>query len=141
MISSIRAGADGLRAFHLPIAGAPFRGHDHFGASCLRSALRGPGKVDTTSSEHQGHASVAATAVALKHGLRGFFPTVRKTALAEATPRGVSAGAVTPFVIDRIAAATDGRTVRANLALVEYNAAVAVAVAAAVAGALRASES
>jgi pseudouridine-5'-phosphate glycosidase len=52
-------------------------------------------------------------------------------ALGEAGDAGISGGAVTPFVIERIAAATDGRTVRANLALVEHNAGVAAAIAAA----------
>ncbi len=54
-------------------------------------------------------------------------------AVAEATEAGIRGGAVTPFVIDRIAAATDGRTVAANLALVEHNAAVAAAIAGALA--------
>ncbi|MEW6474058.1 MAG: pseudouridine-5'-phosphate glycosidase [Actinomycetota bacterium] len=52
-------------------------------------------------------------------------------AITEATGAGVTGGAVTPFVIDRIATATGGRTVEANLALVEHNAAVAAAIAAA----------
>ena len=52
-------------------------------------------------------------------------------ALAEAASAGVSGGAVTPFVLARIAAATGGRTVAANVALVEHNAAVAGAIAAA----------
>jgi pseudouridine-5'-phosphate glycosidase len=54
-------------------------------------------------------------------------------ALADATAAGVRGGAVTPFVLERIASATGGRTVRANLALVEHNAAVAAAIAAALA--------
>jgi pseudouridine-5'-phosphate glycosidase len=52
-------------------------------------------------------------------------------ALGEAAEAGIRGGAVTPFVIARIAAATGGRTVAANLALVEHNAAVAAALAAA----------
>ena len=56
-----------------------------------------------------------------------------EAALADATSAGVSGGAVTPFVIERIAAATGGRTVAANLALVEHNAAVAAAIAGALA--------
>ena len=52
-------------------------------------------------------------------------------ALNEAAEARISGGAVTPFVIDRIAAATAGRTVAANLALVEHNAAVAAAIASA----------
>ena len=49
--------------------------------------------------------------------------------LAEAAEAGVTGGAVTPFVIDRIAAAAGSRTVAANLALVEHNAGVAAAIA------------
>ena len=56
-----------------------------------------------------------------------------EAALAGAAEARVTGGAVTPFVIDRIAAATGGRTVAANLALVEHNAAVAAAIAAALA--------
>ena len=56
-------------------------------------------------------------------------------AVGEATEAGIRGGAVTPFVIDRIAAATGGRTVAANLALVEHNAAVAAAIAGALASA------
>jgi pseudouridine-5'-phosphate glycosidase len=51
-------------------------------------------------------------------------------ALAEATRAGINGGAVTPFVVERIAAATGGRTVAANVALVEHNAAVAASIAA-----------
>ena len=50
-------------------------------------------------------------------------------AVGEASDAGIRGGAVTPFVIGRIAAATGGRTVAANLALVEHNAAVATAIA------------
>lgn len=44
---------------------------------------------------------------------------------AEAEAAGISGAALTPFVLDRIANATDGRSVPANLALAEQNAAVA----------------
>ena len=55
-------------------------------------------------------------------------------ALAEAAAAGARGGAVTPFVLERIATATGGRTVAANVALVEHNAAVAAAIAVALAG-------
>ena len=45
----------------------------------------------------------------------------------------VTGAAVTPFVLGRIAAATAGRSVPANLALAEHNAAVAAEIAVAVA--------
>jgi len=46
-----------------------------------------------------------------------------------AAAAGVTGAAVTPFVLDRIAGATEGRSVTANLALAEHNAAVAAAIA------------
>jgi pseudouridylate synthase len=57
-----------------------------------------------------------------------------EAALADAAATGITGGAVTPFVIERIASAAGGRTIRANLSLVEHNAAVAAAIAAALTG-------
>jgi pseudouridine-5'-phosphate glycosidase len=56
-------------------------------------------------------------------------------ALRDAAEAGIGGGAVTPYVIERVATATGGRTVAANLALVEHNAAVAAAIAGALASA------
>jgi len=56
------------------------------------------------------------------------------SALADAERDGLSGAAITPFVLGRIAAATDGRSVPANLALAEHNAAVAAEIAVALAG-------
>jgi pseudouridylate synthase len=53
-------------------------------------------------------------------------------ALADSERSGIVGAAVTPFVLGRIATATEGRSVPANLALAENNAAVAAQVAAAV---------
>lgn len=50
-------------------------------------------------------------------------------ALADLDARGLSAGAVTPFVLERIAEWSEGRSVRANLALLEENARVAARIA------------
>jgi len=52
-------------------------------------------------------------------------------ALAEARQRGLIGKALTPFLLDRIRAATDGRSLRANRALIVANAGLAGAVAAA----------
>lgn len=52
-----------------------------------------------------------------------------EAALSEAAAAGVTGGAVTPFVLERVAAGTDGRSVRANVALVEGNAGWAAALA------------
>jgi pseudouridylate synthase len=56
------------------------------------------------------------------------------TALADARASGVRGKAVTPFLLDAVARATGGRARRANLALLERNAAVAGEIAAALAG-------
>jgi pseudouridine-5'-phosphate glycosidase len=57
-----------------------------------------------------------------------------ESALAEAVEAGVAGPAVTPFVLQRLAAGTGGRSVRANVALIEGNARVAAALAAALLG-------
>src|SRR5690606_16207488 len=50
-------------------------------------------------------------------------------ALRDAAAEGLSGAAVTPFVLGRIAEATEGRSVPANLALAENNARVAASIA------------
>ena len=54
-------------------------------------------------------------------------------ALDECDRSGIVGAAITPFVLARIAAATDGRSIPANLALAENNAAVAAEIAVAIA--------
>ena len=56
---------------------------------------------------------------------------VLRDALDECERSGITGAAVTPFVLGKIGAATEGRSVPTNLALAENNAAVAAAVAAA----------
>jgi pseudouridine-5'-phosphate glycosidase len=51
------------------------------------------------------------------------------TALSEAEARRIRGRAVTPFLLDRMRAATGGESVRANLALLRHNAQVAAALA------------
>ena len=52
-----------------------------------------------------------------------------ETALADAEAQGIAAKAVTPFLLDRLFALTEGRTLTANIALVLNNARLAVHVA------------
>lgn len=52
-----------------------------------------------------------------------------RDAVAEAESRGVTGKAVTPFLLERIAAATEGRSVEANTALLEANARLAARIA------------
>lgn len=54
-------------------------------------------------------------------------------ALSDAAAAGVSGPKVTPFVLEAIGAATEGRSIPANLALAEHNAVVAAAIAVALA--------
>jgi len=54
-------------------------------------------------------------------------------ALADCDAAGITGAAITPFVLGRIAEATDGRSIPANLALAENNAHVAAQVAVAIA--------
>ena len=58
---------------------------------------------------------------------------VLTAALSDADAAGVVGAAVTPFVLDRIGQATEGRSVPANLALAENNARVAADIAVAIA--------
>jgi pseudouridine-5'-phosphate glycosidase len=55
--------------------------------------------------------------------------TVLDAALHDASAAGIAGAAVTPFVLERIGAATAGRSVPANLALAEHNAGVAAEIA------------
>jgi pseudouridine-5'-phosphate glycosidase len=55
--------------------------------------------------------------------------TALDAALREADDAGIAGAAITPFVLERIGAATAGRSVPANLALAEHNAAVAAEIA------------
>jgi len=54
-------------------------------------------------------------------------------ALADCDRNGITGAAITPFVLDRIASATEGRSIPANLALAENNAGVAADIAVAIA--------
>jgi pseudouridylate synthase len=130
---------------HLETAGVPVLGwrHDWFPAFYTRSSgLRVPHRVDSAADVAAvlAHRSRPATGVLLAVPIPvadeldpAVLDAALVAALAEAEAAGVTGAAVTPFVLDRIAAATAGRSVPANLALAEHNAAVAAEVAAAVA--------
>jgi pseudouridine-5'-phosphate glycosidase len=61
---------------------------------------------------------------------RASFDAALNSALDEAEARGVTGQAITPFLLDRIHQATEGRSLRANQALIVANAGLAGAVAA-----------
>ena len=129
----------------LETAGAPVLGwqHDWFPAFYTRSSgLPVPHRVDSADE-------VARIFAARSRNASGILLTVPipeaaeldaaelddvlTDALAECDRAGITGAAVTPFVLGRIGAATEGRSVPANLALAENNAAVAAVVAVAVA--------
>ena len=134
-----------LETLGVPVIGLGTDGGDFPAFWARQSGLRVPQEVQTAADVAQ--VVRAARALGYGGGVLVVTPVpeadevpyeelqpIIDAALDEATGAGVRGGAVTPFVIDRIAAATGGRTVAANLALVEHNAAVAAAIAVALAG-------
>lgn len=130
---------------YLETRGVPVLGwqHDDFPAFYARSSgLRVPHRVEDASE-------VARIFSARTRRLAGLLvaapippedaldaarlDAVLDAALREAQGIGIAGAAVTPFVLGRIAEATAGESVPANLALAEHNAAIAAQIAAAVA--------
>ena len=111
---------------------------------CRESGLRVPARCEDAGEVA---ATVrAARAIGLRAGLLVAVPCPEEealpwelvgpaieAALVEARRTGIAGGAVTPFVLARLAEATGGRTLPANLALAEENARVAAAIAVALA--------
>jgi pseudouridylate synthase len=130
---------------HLETAGVPVLGwrHDWFPAFYTRSSgLRVPHRVESAAEVAAvlAHRSRPDTGVLLTVPIptdaeldAAALDAVVAGALADAAADGVRGAAVTPFVLARIAEATAGRAIPANLALAEHNAAVAAEVAVAIA--------
>jgi pseudouridine-5'-phosphate glycosidase len=130
---------------YLETVGVPVLGwrHDWFPAFYTRSSgLRAPHRVDSAGE-------VVAT---LRHRTRAStgvlvgvpipepdeldpveLDSVLNRALEDCQRAGIVGAAVTPFVLGRIADATEGRSIPANLALAEHNAGVAAEIAVALA--------
>ncbi len=150
---SIVAVSAGAKAFldlprtleYLETAGVPVLGwqHDWFPAFYTRSSgLPVPHRVETAEEV----ARVSKSLTRVDSGLLLTVPIpeadeldaaeldgVLEAALAECDASGITGAAVTPYVLGRIGAATEGRSVPANLSLAENNAVVAAEVAAAIA--------
>jgi pseudouridine-5'-phosphate glycosidase len=132
---------------YLETAGVPVLGWrtDDFPAFYTRSSgLRVPHRVETAAEV----ASIVAHRTRPDTGVLVAVPIPEADALDDAELDAVVSGAlleceqaaivgsaITPFVLGRIAAATQGRSVPANLALAEHNARVAAEIAGAIAGA------
>ncbi len=127
-----------LETLGVPVVGL---GTDEFPAFySRRSGLAVPHRVAT--AEEAADVVRAARALGYRGGLLFAAPVpetdevpleevepIVARALEEAAAAGVTGGAVTPFVLERVAAGTDGRSVAANVALVEDNARWAAALA------------
>lgn len=130
---------------YLETVGVPVLGwqHDDFPAFYTRSSglrvphrVERPGEVATVYANLTRPASGVLVGVPIPEAAEldpGELDRVLVRALEDAEEEGVVGAAVTPFVLGRIAAATDGQSVPANLALAENNARVAGQIAAAIA--------
>ena len=132
---------------YLETAGVPVLGwrHDWFPAFYTRSSgLRAPYRVDAADEaaavlRSLPRAGTGVLVVAPIPEVDELDPALvdgaLAQALADAEAAGISGAAVTPFVLGRIAAVTEGLSVPANLALAENNARVAGEIAVALASA------
>jgi pseudouridylate synthase len=130
---------------HLETSGVPVLGwrHDWFPAFYSRSSgLPVPHRVESATevADILAHRSRATLGVLLTVPIperdeleADYVNEVLGRALSDAAAAAITGAAVTPYVLERIAEATAGRSVPANLALAEHNAAVAAEVAAAIA--------
>ncbi len=128
---------------YLETAGAPVLGwrHDWFPAFYTRSSgLPVPHRVESAeevarifAARSRSESGILLTVPIPEADELDGLDAVVRGALAEAERDGVAGAAVTPFVLGRIAEATDGRSVPANLALAEHNAGVAAQIAVAIA--------
>jgi pseudouridylate synthase len=132
---------------YLETVGVPVLGwrHDHFPAFYTRSSgLEIPHRVEAATEVAQ----VLAARSRAQSGVLVAVPipeadeldpthldAVLEGALTECAAAGITGAAITPFVLGRIAVATEGRSLPANLALAEHNAAVAAEIAVAIANA------
>ena len=110
-------------------------GSDQFPAFYTRSSgVRSPWRIDTPA---QAAAAIAASQALHLGGLVLAVPipesnaadgeaieAATRSALAEASAQGLSGAAVTPFLLKRVAEATGGASLAANIALVLNNATV-----------------
>ena len=108
------------------------------------SGLRAPMRLDTATEIAASHrmrgllglpgGQLVTNPIPVEHEIpRAIIQPVIETALAEAAAQGISAKAVTPFLLQRIFELTEGRSLAANIALVLNNARLAAAIAVALA--------
>jgi pseudouridine-5'-phosphate glycosidase len=130
---------------YLETVGVPVLGwqHDDFPAFYTRSSgLRAPHRVEAAAEvaavflnrTRPGSGVLVGVPIPEEDELDpAELDAVLAGALADSEAQGITGAAVTPFVLERIGQATEGRSVPANLALAENNARVAAKIAAAIA--------
>jgi pseudouridine-5'-phosphate glycosidase len=129
---------------YLETVGVPVLGwrHSHFPAFYTRSSgLPVPHRVETAmevagvlGARSRDHSGVLVT-VPIPQAAEldpAHLDAVLLGALADCDAAGITGAAITPFVLGRIAVATDGGSLAANLALAERNAGVAAEIAVAI---------
>ncbi len=126
---------------HLESLGVPVLGwrHDWFPAFYTRSSgVPVPHRVESASdvaavfrhrTREHGGILLAVPIPPLDELDPDELDAVLTDALAECERAGIAGAAITPFVLGRIAAATHGRSIPANLSLAEHNATIAAHVA------------
>lgn len=133
---------------HLEMLGVPVLvlGADELPAFTTRSSgVRAPRRIDTAAEvaaiaraawdvDHFGGILVAVPVSEADEVPRAELDAAIETAMSEAGAAGITGAALTPYILDRIAVATAGRSVSANLALAEQNAGVAAQIAVALLG-------
>lgn len=120
-------GTDQFPAFHHRASGLPV-------PHPVRSPEEAAGVVSAGRAVGHGGGVIVVVPVPADHELpREVVDAAVEAALAEAGAAGVTGGAVTPFLLERIASATGGRSVATNVAVMENNARVAGEVASALA--------
>jgi pseudouridine-5'-phosphate glycosidase len=129
---------------YLETVGVPVLGwrHDDFPAFYTRSSgLPVPHRVETATEvasvlahrSREGSGVLVVVPIPEQAALdQAELDTVIEGALADCAADGVTGAAVTPFILARIGAATEGRSVPANLALAENNASIAAEIALAI---------
>jgi pseudouridine-5'-phosphate glycosidase len=116
-------GSDEFPAFYSRTSGfkAPMRLDSAFE---IAGMMRAKWKLDP-----KGGISIANPIPAADEVPAAIIDAAIAAALAEADRQGISGKAVTPFLLDRVNAATGGRSLKANVALVKNNARVATEIA------------
>lgn len=127
-VTVIGFGTDELPGFFtartgLPLAAVATRPEDVARAFLAQRAIGRPGSILVVQPPPAAHALDGAV-----------VDEAVRAALAEARAGGIHGPAVTPFLLAAVERATGGASVRANLALLEANAAVAGSIAVALAG-------